>query len=356
MCTTKNKKTMFAILVVSLMASLAVIGCASGDDPSDDGNGDNGGPFFDTGPLPDVGNGGGEEDTGSVQEDVGPCNASGWQGQMAGNGDHSGGTLSNDPSVLPEDTGIQAVRDYINSNKPNGCGPDQQDCTGTTVVTDTTLSVDGATVTATDFGPLGNAFFYVQDQQAGMYVRLDQAHPPIFSENTSDNVTQFLKVGSEVSFDVSVVGVYAGQPQIQGFAAPTNPEAGPDNLEYPSETGDSFNVTDTGKSVYVKDYTSEGASLAGEDYYTMVKIHGRLEKTGSCGSGWFCYNMMRDGENLVTVRSQENTQMGSNGYPENLCMTYVGPVGMFPGPVAENSTPLVERLQLEVENFAWTDF
>lgn len=346
-----------------LVGLLSLAGCTTASDPSDPGDDDD--EQMDTSPEPDTTqpdtmepDSGMEQDTEMVDSGddggTGPCTATAsFNGQVANSMDqHGGGTVADSADVLPQDAGVQAVKTYIVDNKPSGC-TGSGDCGGN-IDPPADMRVEGAIVTATDFGSLGNKFFYIEDQQAGLYVRLTQDHPEPGPEGTTVNV------GDEVSFDVDQLGVFAGEPQIQRFRAP-------------DATEPAFSIDSPDNAVPVRDFSE--MSPTPDEYHRLVKVHGSVTNESTCDSEqdcannmcWKCYDLMRDGEKIATLRSQEFTGTRTNdqgqevprenpGYFDGACVTYVGPVGMFPGPLEEGADGTqTERLQLEVENFSWTD-
>jgi hypothetical protein len=352
-------------LAVTSILSLCLVGCVTTTDPSNQGDedDDNGTPT-DVGPLPDVGGGledtTPDDDTGGAQEDTttrrdtGPCEPNADFTGQVGNTmiQHGGGSVAQNTDALPADAGIQAVRDYISNNKPSGCTGDG-DCIGT-FDAPSEMRVEGALVTAVEFGSLGNKFFYIEDQNAGVYIRLTRDHPAPGPSGTT------VKVGDIVSFDVDQLGVFQGTPQIQRFRAS-------------GATEPAFSVDSSGNPVPVRDFTQMRPTP--EDFLRLVKVHGKLKNERTCDDVqdcsnnrcWKCYDLVRDGETLVTLRSQQFTGTRENeqgqqvprdnpGYFPNSCLTYVGPVGMYEGPLDESAdgSP-ADRLQLQVDNFAWVD-
>lgn len=339
-------QTKYALpLFASLLALTLGPACSqpedpSGDDGNDDGNGDKQDvmeQIRDTGPDDkqdtdddDNGGGGDDPDTGGMEDDAADFDPSTCEVQsdftgQVGNSDltNGGGEVASSTDVLPEDTGLQSVRTYIENNQEQASSEQ-----GLTIPEGDQMEVSGAVVTATEGGK-NLPFFYLQDQQVALYARLAEGN---------DSVD--VKVGDAVSFTVTAVSLFNGQPQIQNI---TN-----------------FSVDSSGNQVPIQEV--DGSSLSADKYQQLIRVGGALSAPEQCGGDcslpaseregqcWQCYDMVnQEGETIIEFRSNSLTQEEPLGYFAGTCMTFVGPLGMFPGPVGNSDT----SLQIQETNWDW---
>lgn len=349
------------VVTASLFLLAAAPACSGPDDPSGDTGSGGGGE--DTG----VTDTGGDEDTGTPDEDTGtPDDDTGMAEDTMTGGDtggdtsdgggggggwdpvdncsvltdftgeinsdsagHGGGQPASSSDVLPADAGLDQVWTWMKDNRSKAEG-------GTTEFGDTTLEISGATVVATEpiAENLGNQRFYIQDQNRTLYVRLSEQ--PTLEEPNAD--TAKINVGDQVSFTVKKVNLYQGEtPQI-------------------SNTG---TITIDSADNEVPIYSQE--NLGGDSYGKIFRIGGRLKNKSKCDSPMtscgeercnYCYDLMnKDGSKVVTFRSATETAGSKKGFPDGACVTFVGPVGMFPGPLAKDAGAKADRLQIQDTNF-----
>ncbi len=354
-------KTRYALRLLAALIALSFgISCSPPEDPGDDNGGGNGDEadamdqIDDTGEDeddddPDTGDDdemdagddnddpdtGGDDpdatgdtgDDGGIDFDPSTCEVqSDFNGQI-GNTDvtKGGGTPASSTDALPEDTGLQAVYDYMEANAEDARSED-----GLSLSEEDQIEVTGAIVTATEGGE-NLPFFYLQDQQRALYARLSEGHDSV-------DVT----VGDEVSFTVTGVSIFSGQPQIQDI------------------TG--FSVDSEDNDVPIQNVGQSTPSL--DRYQQIVRVGGALTEGRQCGGDcslpagdrdgqcWQCYDMLdQEGETIIEFRSNSLTQDEPLGYYAGTCMTFVGPLGQFPGPLAENADD--PTVQVQETNWDW---
>jgi len=338
------------VTIASLLLFLATAPACSGpEDPSDDTGGggtedtgvaDTGGDDTgaeDTGtPDPDTRTG---RDTGNDAGDAGDAGDGGWEpvdecsvateftGEIASDqAEHGGGVEADANDVLPADTGIQAVWDWMENNASEAEG-------GTTLPDDETIDIQGAVVVATEAiaSGLGNQRFFIQDQNRSIYVRLNEA--PTIEDPEADEAK--INVGDEISFTVEGVNLYQGEtPQISQVS-----------------------------TITVDSADNEVPIHGAEDLGTWGQIHrlgGRLRNKNKCDSSSvdcsaercsYCYYLRdQEGNTLIEFRSATETQGSKQGFPDGACVTFVGPVGSFPGPLADDFDPS-QDLQIQDTNY-----
>lgn len=318
----KTRNLFFALVVGIALATVPLAGCGdSTDDPSannsnnvnnvNNANNDK----QDVGGGEDTNNGGedtnnGGEDTNNGGEDTNNGNNNSGDeceanttffGQIGGAEAPNGGTWTTDSSVLTEDAGIEAALAAI----PKAPG---RDTVSTTL--DTPLEIREATVIATAHAAHSNGTFFVQDQNAGLRIRL--------AVKVSDTV----RVGQKVSFDITQIQIFDGHVQVQAL--------------------ENFSIVSENNAVPYTDMAGVDFTVA--QYNTNVRVDGVLESDGnSCGGDAKCYDL-KYGEKTVTFRTVHNYKSGD-------CITYLGPVNLNPGPHREDVTD--PTVQLNTDNFAW---
>lgn len=269
--------------------------------------------------------GGGDGDAGGKTCEI----ATDFTGQVGSSEGHGGGNAASSTDVLPEDTGIQAVLTWIENNQAAA-----EEDGGTSLPDGEQIEVQGAIVNATSFGDLGNRHFWIQDQQAATHVRLESA------PGSGDT----LKVGDAVTFTVTDVSVFAGQPQIAGVT--------------------DFGIDSSGNDVPIQEV--DESTIDPSMYNQLVRTGGKLLSKWKCDSDernccgercQVCYELVdNQNETIATFRSNAFTQEDSKGYFPDSCITFVGPLSMFPGPLAsgDNLDSERERLRLQETNYGWT--
>ncbi len=242
-------------------------------------------------------------------------------GQVGADNTHGGGEVGS-TTDLPQDAGIQAVWDWIQQENQNrDMWPEEDFETEereANVSLDDPIEINGAIVVSTLFGEVGNQAFYIQDQNRAVEVDLGSA----VSSGTP------IKVGDKVSFTVTGVAVQNGLPQVYEIS--------------------DFSKDSSGNPVPILDIESPD-DASGEDVHKLVRVGGELTNAEGCGGDYKCFDMVDgDGNVLVEYRAEVT---GDQGPSEGWCSTYVGPLGQFPGPVADADDP---TLQVQPNNFDWT--
>ncbi|MFB6265251.1 MAG: hypothetical protein ABEL76_16755 [Bradymonadaceae bacterium] len=239
---------------------------------------------------------------------------------------HFGGTPSK--GAPQTSSGLQDVIDEIKSIKKNNGGkwPTTTDMKGNKTPKTVTLGsgekvqVDGAVVTATSFKSTnfdnGQKVFWLQDADTPMLVYLDKK----LSSPT-------IRVGQRLNFTVTGVKLFGGTPEITKIS----------NVSVKKNAGDSV--------PYV---AASGKDLSADDWAKVVRIGGQIVREKPKCPG------LPDGHCYVLAHGQSNekiefrVEMGS--YKLGDCVTFVGPLGLFPGPLASGD----KTVQLQEENFDWT--
>jgi hypothetical protein len=245
-------------------------------------------------------------------------------GQIGADNTHGGGEVGS-TSDLASDAGIQAVWDWIEQKDQDlDMWPEEDFDTdareaNVSIPEGEQVDVSGATVVATLFGQVGNQAFYIQDQNRAIEVDLGSA----VSSGTP------IKVGDKVSFTVTGVAVQNGLPQVYEIS--------------------NFSKDSSGNPVPIMGIDSSGAA-EGTDVHKLVRVGGKLTNANTCGEGYKCFDMVnQNGDVLVEFRAQ--TGDSGMGPSEGWCQTYVGPLGQFPGPIADADST---TLQVQANNFDWT--
>lgn len=258
---------------------------------------------------------------------------SNFNGQVDSMVDHGGGTPTSSTSDLPADTGIQGVWDWIKNNKSAVTKSEK----AADIPMAEQVEIDGAVVISTSFGNTADKHFYIQDQKTAIYVRLESA--PMAGGSAAT-----INVGDAVSFTVTGANMYDGQPQI---AKVTN-----------------FSKKGTGKKVPIQQV--DASTISPDMYNQMVRLGGRLTNRFKCDSKdrdcskktcYMCYDLVNEsGDKLVTFRSNAFTTKSKKGYFDKTCITFVGPLSMYEGPMSDKSMldPPKDRLQVSETNFDWT--
>ncbi len=187
------------------------------------------------------------------------------------------------------------------------------------------IVVTGAIVTSTAFERDDGANFTLatrltfQDQQVGVLAFIDGI------TMDKNGMPIVVKVGDKLNFKVKSVRGFGGDtPQISEVIEVEKVGAGED--------------------VGVMEKTGE--DLVVEDYQKLVRIHGTIESTEGtpCGGSNSCYDL-KHGDKTVTLRINDAV---SRAPMMGDCVTYVGPVGSFPGPLADSP-----MMQVDAVNFTW---
>lgn len=309
-----------------LAAGLAISACGDADDPTKNGN--NTDPNNVTNPN----NSNNESNNGTVVDPnnttVDPNNPTNnnttvdpnntpvdcvlqenFYGQIGGTGDAGGGAPTME--ALDYDANLQAVYDAV---------PTTQDDPETEEVDegradDLSIQVNGALVTATYANTAnfrsGDVRFFLQDQNTALRVYLDQG----------EQQTTPIKVGQRLSFTVTSTRNFGGTPQIAKISDLVVDEEGA-NVPYTEATGTDLTI---------------------EQFDRIVRVFGTIESdNGECGGGNKCFTF-NHGDKSITLRSRSMfLEVGQ-------CHTYVGPVGAFPGPLADGN----KTIQLDSINFGW---
>ena len=167
-----------------------------------------------------------------------------------------------------------------------------------------------------------------QDQQDAALAFL--AEPVVMDK---DGAPVVLKVGDKVNFKITALKAFGGTtPQITTMTE----------------------VEKVGADVNVGVMEKTGEALTEEDWQKMVRVHGvitALPELGDdgmprgCGGSNFCYELTHGGQKTVLRVSDKL----SRAPQVDDCVTFVGPVGSFPGPLATTAP----TWQLDAVNFGW---
>ncbi len=212
-------------------------------------------------------------------------------GQIGADSDasNSGGVPTSAP--FGDDAGLGELVDFLEDELAEADVDDNP-----TFDVDPPITVDSAVVTAVEH--VSDSFFWVGDSEAGMYVRL------------GDGVSPEPTVGDRVSFEVDEVGTFAGNPQINAISDWTVDETDVD-VSY-VEVGDDEIDADGHFARIVR----AGGQLTSDSY--------------GCGGDNYCNEVAygADGEYTTEFR-----YYGGDGasYSEGDCVTFVGPLRVFPG-------------------------
>ncbi len=318
----KTRNLFFALVVGLALATAPIVGC--GDDTTDPSNNANNTKQDVGGDKTDVG--GDKTDVGGDKTDVGGNTDTGggtdtstpveecegnttFFGQVGGDKAPNGGTWTTDKTELKDDAGIQAVLDAV----PNVPGKDrvQQDHTASP------LEIRGATIIATFAKDASKGVFWVQDQKAGLRIRLSKA----------DNVSEIVRVGQIVDFDITGTQNFEGHIQVEKL---TN-----------------FTIVEQTSAVPYTDLT--GNDISADLYNTNVRVDGQLVGEGNpCGGSEtnpsICYNLVH-GDKTVEFRS------ASQFLKTGACVTFFGPLNINPGPSRDDVTE--PKVQLDTTNYDW---
>lgn len=214
-------------------------------------------------------------------------------GQIGGVGAHDGGVPTT--GSLSNDAGL----DDIAASMPLVDG----------LFVPVSIAVTGATVVATTFDSRANETFWLQDGVTTASVRL--AFASIFVD---------VRVGDRVSFTATELQNFEGHPQISALS--------------------NFTILSRDNVVPYRDRTGQAITIG--DYGRVVRVGGVLGSPTLCGGTSSCYPLTH-GARTVTLRS------ASVFYNVGDCVTFIGPVYSFPGPLGIGAEP-----QLDEINFSWS--
>lgn len=180
-----------------------------------------------------------------------------------------------------------------------------------------TIIVENALVTATSFRD--DQQFWIQDADASMHVFLDE---PLDEE---------VVVGQRVSFEVTHMSVHNGNPEVSGLV--------------------DFTVESAGSEVPFHDLRSERI-VVDDHLYDLVRVGGRLHSGEPCGGDYTCYELRwgpEDNRESVTFRT--NYQL----LKEDACVTFVGPVIAFLGPMHPSAETPDPQLQTDLNDWMFLE-
>ncbi len=226
-------------------------------------------------------------------------------GQINPDGEHTGGAP--DPNgVLDYDAGLKAVYDAVPLVSDNMDTADVNEGLATV-----DLQVSGALVIATTFDNFANETFWLQDKNTAMRVRL----------NTGATQEVVIKVGQRISFHVTELINFSGVPQIALL--------------------DTVVVDSTGNPVPFREATGTDLTIA--DFDRNVRIAGTIADSGmDCGGTNKCYTFNHGDKSTLFRTKSQFIEMGD-------CLTFLGPVSGFPGPLATGA----KTIQVDQVNFDW---
>ncbi len=225
-------------------------------------------------------------------------------GQIGGTDDHDGGSVM--AGALTVDAGLSGVvaGAPLTPDDPTTPAVDE----GTADLTPP-VSVDGAIVTATAFGPEGNRRFWIEDANETIQMYLDVS-PPVT-----------VRVGMEVSFMARQVQNFEGHLQITSIT--------------------SFAVLSEDNGVPVRDVNNR--ALGSDDYGHVVRLAGRLVGPPVDCGGTDCWDFEYPGGTAVFRSKSLIIEDGS-------CVSFVGPLYSYPGP---QQGAMASEVQLDTINFDW---
>lgn len=346
----KTKNWLILLASCLALASAPLTGCGDDGDPSTNNssnNGNNGNNGGQDAGLDGGGNDGGQ-DGGGMDGGVDSGDDTGTDsGQDAGTDTGGGGCVANDvftgqaytggqnPSphnggnpveastITLDDANLQAVIDAL----PDAAADDDTtaDVVENVNTLDTPISVSGALVIGTGFDSSqttwddANGWLFLQDGNTTLvtYGIFDADSVP------ADPV----KVGDKVSFDVTEITNFGGQPEVSAIDTTT------------------FAVDSSDNDVPYTDLTDSEVTM---DYYGQtVRVSGELTavENPDCGSGNVCYTLTHGDGNTVTLRTK------SNFVQEGSCVTFFGPMSAYPQPYDPDATDPAP--QLNTTNFDW---
>lgn len=325
---TMLRRTLVVACIACFLGSIAFVSCRPPSDPnqtdedtstepSDTGTTDGGGGTMDgTG-----GDSGGSTGDDTTVTDVGPDGGGSGCERGGGESPHAGGTPTSDP--IQNDAGLQQVLDKIKSIKSDNGGSwptDSEDNPKTVTLEESEqIEVSNAVVTATSYKSenvdRGQQNFWVEDSQTPMTVYLDMGE---------EIDCPIVRVGDRVSFTVTAVKNFNGIPQISVVKNyRRNEDANSDAVPVLQKTGE---------------------TISAEEFGQIVRVSGQITaEQGSCGGDAICFDLEHGGQ-TITYRATGPVKPAVGD-----CVTYVGPVNSFPGPLADgDKTP-----QLQPTNLDW---
>lgn len=342
-----TKRNLFLVLFASLALTVVSTACGGTDDPTGDdttGGGTTGGGTTGGGTTGGGTTGGGTTGGGTTGGGTTTNNTTG--GGTTGGGTTGGGTTTNNTTGGGTTGGAcavnQAYRGQIGGSKPNDGGTFtttpladnanvqgtwdrvQQHIGGGGAVTNSTkialspsILINGATITATRFQ--ADKAFYIEDGQAAMQVYLATALSGIT-----------VKVGQKVNFEITELAFYNGLPQISAIAGLT--------------------VASEGNPVPVRDRSGQTIDVT-QDIYRIVRVGGVANFTEVCdnpdrANPNKCYGLQHGPDAAHVINLRSNSQF----LADKDCVTFVGPVGAFPGLFGQTDPAAP---QIETFNYDW---
>ena len=175
------------------------------------------------------------------------------------------------------------------------------------------ISIENATVTEIRRFPESD--FMLGDRSSGIRVRLD------------DDLPEDVEVGQQVSMEVLEVRAFS-------------------DFVYISKV-DGFTVESSNNPVRVIDASMHEFNDLRFLRDRIVRLFGRItEEIGSCGNST-CYTMeIGPSDAIQEIRFRSTSNLISEGQ----CITFVGPLSLYPGP--RQYVPTAER-QIELDSFDW---
>ena len=219
-------------------------------------------------------------------------------GQLGTDVDNAGGNPTTD--AFTESAGIGDVVAYLEGELDDYSPEEIDDGRPLSFEPDEAIEIDSATVTAVEY--ISDAWFWIGDADAGMYVRLPEG----------SNVDETPTVGDHVSFSVDEVGTFGGDPQIQELSGWTIESS--DNDVHYVELGDDELDRD-------------------EHFARIARVGGLLtDNQWECGSN-NCFEMRYGNDGQYTATFQTPSDFDDPGE----CLTFVGPISVFPGIYSEGA-------------------
>lgn len=240
---------------------------------------------------------------------------------------HNGGNPV-EGGTIDYDANLQAAYDLVPLDASDDNVTDETGADTPTIYVrtlDTPIDVTEALVVATGF-------------DSNQTPNVDEANQKLWLNDTNSALqfwfafpegevpTDPIKVGDRISFKATELTNYGGTPEISGIES------------------DSFTNVSSGNDVPFTDYT--GMEIPVDDYLRPVRVAGVItSEARECGAT--CFDLTHGAEG-----SEQTTELRTNSQfiAQGDCVTFFGPLGSFPTPLADADAATV---QLNEQNFNW---
>lgn len=281
-------------------------------------------------------------------EPTGPCMPDeNFKGQMGGTRTGDGGVYATANTSYADDAGIEAVIAAFKARSATLPENDRETADVNEAILPLAeadqLPITGGTITATWPTAASQFAFYVQDKKSAMlvfvpaaknsagmavsYNGLDGNKQPIPTITLTDGSAPMIKVGQKVNFKVTGLVSFSGTPQVALI----------EDLEVVSDNNEIYVQEMSGKDLDV-------STMWGQ----IVRIGGKVtESKGACGGSSKCYTVTHGANEDKTIEFRTTSTFVSEA-TVGKCMTWVGPLGSFPGFLSDAPMP-----QLNTDNFSW---